>query len=94
VKDELVRDAYRRFFSVTFDNLEASYEGREFRIGADPAAPDQPLATRTLQLVWELATQWLGEQLDVPLPPARPTPVLDVHGFRHFSGGGHGTAAR
>ena len=55
VKDDLVEDAYRRFFGTTFDNLEACYEGREFRIGRD-AEDDGPLVTQTLQLVLELAS--------------------------------------
>lgn len=84
VKGRLVEDAYRRFFTATFDNLEACYEGRDFRIGTEPS-DDAPLATRSVQLLLDLARQWVGT------PRAgrrtRPEPEVDVHGFRHFSGG-------
>ncbi|GAA4352945.1 hypothetical protein GCM10023145_18840 [Angustibacter luteus] len=87
VKDDLVEDAYRRFFSTTFDNLEACYEGREFRIGRD-ADDEGPLVTQTLQLLLELASQWLSQhQPGWTTVTATPAPVVDVHGFRHFRGG-------
>ncbi len=94
VKDDLVEDAYRRFFTTTFDNLEACYEGREFRIGSEPS-DDGPLATRSVQLLLDVALQWLGEQglgagdggPGRPRGRVVPTPEVDVHGFRHFRGG-------
>ncbi len=86
VKDELVQDAYRRFFETTFDNLEACYEGRPFRIGAEPEV-DGLLVTRTLQTLLDLAVQWLGDQGAAPRPRAS-APEPDLHGFRHFRGGG------
>ncbi|MER5987645.1 DUF362 domain-containing protein [Streptomyces sp. NPDC001787] len=33
VRDPLVRDSYRRFFTRSLDNFEAHYEGRPYRIG-------------------------------------------------------------
>ncbi|MFI1824948.1 DUF362 domain-containing protein [Streptomyces sp. NPDC020412] len=33
VRDPLVQDSYRRFFTRTLDNFEAHYEGRPYRIG-------------------------------------------------------------
>jgi hypothetical protein len=86
VKDDLVQDAYRRFFTATFDNLEACYEGREFRIGRD-AEDDGPLVTQTVKSLLDLASQWLDERRSgwVSVPQASP-PQVDVHGFRHFRG--------
>ena len=39
MKAPLVTDAYRRFFNATFDNFEACFEGRPYRIGADTPPP-------------------------------------------------------
>lgn len=86
VRNDLVEDAYRRFFSITFDNLQAQYEGRESRIGREPE-DDGPLVTQTVKALVDLASQWLSDQrpgwAGVPAPPA---PEVDVHGFRHFRG--------
>jgi hypothetical protein len=84
----LVEDAYRRFFTITFDNLEACYEGRPFRIGRPPE-PAGPLPTRALQLLVDLAQDWLKER-SVRTPRREPTaaPEVDLHGFRHFKGPG------
>ena len=41
VKDALVENSYRRFFTATLDNVEACYEGRDFRVGRDR----EPLTT-------------------------------------------------
>ena len=59
VRDPLLEDAYRRFFTATFDNLEACFEGRPFRIGRPAPEADEPLLTQTLQFVLEAAGQWL-----------------------------------
>ncbi len=84
VKAPLVADAYRRFFTATFDNLEACFEGRDHRIGRE--REDPPLATETASMLLGVAKEWLEEK---PLFQAagRPEPTqIDVHGFRHFSG--------
>jgi hypothetical protein len=96
IKNPLVEDAYRRFFTATFDNLEACYEGRDFRIGRDPEHPAAPLPTAAMSALLDLARRWLAEQ---PLADrlrrlergagtdARPVPDhVDADGFRHFSG--------
>lgn len=88
VKDELVEDAYQRFFGAKFDNLVACYEGRPYRIGRPPAGGDEPLATRSVQMVWELVSNWLGDRSPRAGADGATGPELDVHGFRHFRGPG------
>lgn len=92
VKDALVEDSYRRFFSATLDNVEAVYEGREHRVGHDhEPADDEPLEQR-LRQTWQvlrgllperpvdqLARQW--RERTAPAPDH-----VDEHGFRYFSG--------
>jgi len=92
VKAPLVEDAYRRFFCATFDNLEAAYEGRDYRIGRDPVL--RPLPTESASMLLEIARDWLAERS----PAGRPrgldsrgsvsTWELDSDGFRHFPGPG------
>jgi hypothetical protein len=79
----LVEDAYRRFFAATFDNLEACYEGREFRIGREPADPARPLPTEVLSGLVSSA----GKKLtDVATQGIKESANTDAQGFRHFSG--------
>ncbi|HEY6797455.1 MAG TPA: hypothetical protein VI248_22505 [Kineosporiaceae bacterium] len=91
VRDPLLAEAYRRFFTATFDNLEACFEGRPFRIGHD-ADPAGPLPTAALH-------QLLSLLRDVPgVSPAgspagghghrgtAPVALVDEHGFRHLRG--------
>ncbi len=97
VRYPLLEEAYRRFFTTTFDNLEACFEGRDFRIGRPPPDPDEPLLTRSVELLLTAAKDWVGQQ--VGLAPHPPGPVgeqrgrvsaageVDVHGFRHVRGG-------
>ncbi|MDN5790775.1 MAG: hypothetical protein L0H25_07895 [Micrococcales bacterium] len=59
VRGPLLEEAYRRFFTTTFDNLEACFEGREFRIGRPPTDPEEPLLTESLQLLLGAAGDWL-----------------------------------
>ena len=47
----LLEEAYRRFFTTTFDNLEACFEGREFRIGRPPPDPTEPLLTESVRML-------------------------------------------
>jgi hypothetical protein len=87
LKAPLVEDAYRRFFTATFDNLEACFEGREHRIGRDPE--HSPLPTESASLLLEVAKEWLAEKpVGDPLRGSgQPQPLLvDANGFRHFSG--------
>jgi hypothetical protein len=87
VRSPLLEDAYRRFFTTTFDNLEACFEGREFRIGRPPPSPHDPLLTESLHLVLEVAGDWLGQRQpggsDAPAPTV---PDVDAHGFTHVRG--------
>jgi hypothetical protein len=83
----LVEDAYRRFFTITFDNLEACYEGRSFRVGRTPEPPG-PLPTQALQLLLDVARQWLEERS--PTPRRAQAAEVDVHGFRHVRGPARG----
>jgi hypothetical protein len=102
VRDVLVEDAYRRFFTATFDNLEACYEGRDYRVGRPPSDPEGPLPTTVLAAGLDVAKDWLAEHApggsgsrggrgaDVwgafTDRPARDEGVLDAAGFRHFPG--------
>lgn len=92
LRNPLLEEAYRRFFTTTFDNLEACFEGREFRIGRPPMDPTEPLLTQALDLVLGAVTDWLGDRpagpdLDGPTGAARTTgPEVDAHGFRHVRG--------
>jgi hypothetical protein len=61
LRNPLLEEAYRRFFTTTFDNLEACFEGREFRIGRPPMDPAEPLLTESLDLLLGAVTQWLGD---------------------------------
>ncbi|WP_330475238.1 hypothetical protein [Terrabacter sp. C0L_2] len=88
----LLEEAYRRFFTATFDNLEACFEGREHRIGRPPPDPSEPLLTESVRMLVDALTSRLGvgdQQREHGSPAARggaPDPALDVHGFRHVPG--------
>ncbi len=95
VRGPLLEEAYRRFFTTTFDNLEACFEGREFRIGRPPPSPTDPLLTRSLELLLGAARSWLGDTTAGPAGPAAPNGAtrdgaaassVDLHGFRHVPG--------
>jgi len=91
LKTPLVEDAYRRFFTATFDNLEACFEGRPFRIGRPAPTGDEPLATETLHQLLGMAESWLAERSPAGASlfgqPTREQPVeVDLHGFSHFGG--------
>jgi uncharacterized protein (DUF362 family) len=79
----LLEEAYRRFFTSTFDNLEACFEGREFRIGRPPPDPDEPLLTESVRLVLDALVSRLR---DDDRERASAEPALDAHGFRHLRG--------
>ncbi|MBC9820561.1 hypothetical protein [Terrabacter sp. MAHUQ-38] len=89
----LLEEAYRRFFTSTFDNLEACFEGREFRIGRPPPEPDEPLLTESVRLVLDALVSRFGADRERPAARAArggadsdPEPGLDAHGFRHVRG--------
>ena len=91
MKTPLVEDAYRRFFTATFDNLEACFEGRQFRIGRPAPSGDEPLATESLHQLLGVAQSWLddrsADRTSLFGGPAREEPdEIDLHGFSHFSG--------
>lgn len=89
LRNPLLEEAYRRFFTTTFDNLEACFEGREFRIGRPPMDPTEPLLTQALDLVLGAVTDWVGDGSDGPRAGAagRPAgPEVDAQGFRHVRG--------
>jgi hypothetical protein len=81
VKNPLVTDAYRRFFSATFDNFEACYEGRPHRIGADALPPSSVLPTQAWSTYLDIAREWLTER-GVTRDPHH----VDEQGFLHFPG--------
>ena len=91
LKTPLVEDAYRRFFAATFDNLEACFEGRPFRIGRPAPTGDEPLATESIHQLMLLAQSWLDDRPAGRTGrfggPSRGEPdEVDLHGFNHFSG--------
>lgn len=89
VRGPLLEEAYRRFFTTTFDNLEACFEGREFRIGRPAPTGDEPLATVTGHLVLRLARDWLADRSSAGSGRAtvgNPSPEVDVNGFTHVRG--------
>ena len=93
IKDALVEDSYRRFFTATLDNVEACYEGREFRVGRDrEPADDEPPEERFKQ-TWSVMRQVLPDRpLDalvrqMQLRAAPQAHEVDEDGFRHFDGG-------
>ena len=82
VRGPLLEEAYRRFFTTTFDNLEACFEGREFRIGRPAPSPTDPLLTRTVEVLLGAAKSWLDERAAGTTTPA----TVDLHGFHHVRG--------
>ncbi|MGB3472492.1 MAG: DUF362 domain-containing protein [Erythrobacter sp.] len=98
----LVTDAYRRFASRTFANLEAVIEGRDVRIGKpaaevefDKPLPIDSLVTLAERLRDELPDDWL-EGLQGRFDWSRsgkPVPDhIDTDGFRHFKPNAQGEA--
>ena len=93
VKDALVEDSYRRFFTATLDNVEACYEGRDFRIGRDREPADDEPPEERLKATWTVLRQLVPDRpLDalVRQMQSRVAPhpdEVDDNGFRHFAGG-------
>jgi hypothetical protein len=93
VKDSLVEESYRRFFTATLDNVEAAYEGRDYRIGHEPTSEaPQSWDERVEQLIElvkdALPEDPLGELAKRLRDKKRPEPdLVDEHGFQHFSKG-------
>ncbi|SDP65672.1 protein of unknown function [Pedococcus dokdonensis] len=92
LRNPLLEEAYRRFFTTTFDNLEACFEGREFRIGRPPMDPAEPLLTRALDLVLGAVSDWAvdqrasASQAESAGGTRDSGTELDAHGFRHVRG--------
>ncbi len=87
--DSLTTESYRRFFTSTFDNLEACFEGRPFRVGVPPDSGDSPLLTDLLRVAVEQGREaLLGETPTTASGRAvrRPVDEVDLHGFAHFRG--------
>ena len=88
--DALTTESYRRFFTSTFDNLEACFEGRPFRVGAPPETAEVPLLTDLLRFAVEQGRDVLGAGAPQPTLPGGsgrpPADEVDVHGFAHFRG--------
>ena len=76
LRNPLLEEAYRRFFTTTFDNLEACFEGREFRIGRPPMDPTDPLLTQSVELLLGAVTRWLDD-------PAGTAPSAGSPGTAH-----------
>ncbi|WP_344813845.1 DUF362 domain-containing protein [Microlunatus aurantiacus] len=87
LRDPLLEEAYRRFFTVTFDNLEACFEGRDATIGVAP--PDgEVLLTGMVDLLLDLAGSWLTDRAGDTGAVGDGGGELDRHGFRHVRGDG------
>lgn len=84
----LLEDAYRRFFTTTFDNLEACFEGRDFRIGRPPPDPTEPLLTELVQLVLDAVGDRArsGSLRTSSTAAGRAVGDVDGQGFRHVRG--------
>ena len=85
----LLEEAYRRFFTSTFDNLEACFEGREHRIGRPPPDPSEPMLTESVRMLVDALTSRIGGDGGGGgggQPAGAPDPALDQHGFRHVRG--------
>ena len=85
----LLEEAYRRFFTATFDNLEACFEGREHRIGRPPPDPSEPLLTESVRMLVDALTSRLGGDGgggSGPRSAGASNPAVDQHGFRHVRG--------
>ncbi|MEP6760990.1 MAG: hypothetical protein ABJA93_06455 [Sporichthyaceae bacterium] len=93
VKDALVEDSYRRFFTATLDNVEACYEGRDYRVGRDREQSDDQPAEERLKQTWSVLRQLLPDRplealaRQVQSRSAPQADEVDDDGFRHFSGG-------
>ena len=91
VKDSLVEESYRRFFTATLDNVEAAYEGRDYRIGHEPTSETPQSWDQRVEQLIELVKDALpddplGELAKRLRDKARPDPdLVDEHGFAHFS---------
>jgi uncharacterized protein (DUF362 family) len=94
LKAELVSDAYHRFFSRTFANLEAVAEGRDVRLGRpwSDASDGEPLpveraadALRRLQASDPFGLVAAVRSILRPTEGSTPQPVrIDADGFHHF----------
>ena len=93
IKDALVEDSYRRFFTATLDNVEACYEGREFRVGRDRESSDDESPAERIKATWSVLRQALPDRpldalaLQMQSRAVPQADQVDEHGFRHFSGG-------
>jgi hypothetical protein len=91
VKDALVEESYRRFFTVTLDNVEAAYEGRDHRIGHEPTSEAQQSWDQRVEQLIEVVKSALpddpvGELAKRLRERSKPEPdLVDEHGFQHFS---------
>lgn len=86
LRDPLIQDAYRRFFTRTLDNFEACYEGRNYRIGRPWDTGDAPvgdLPTRCLADLARVARTMASQALATSGGPDH----VDSDGFRHVSPG-------
>ena len=80
VKDAMVQETYRRFFTTTLDNIEACYEGREYRIGHD-ADTSRPSGPHRMQDGFRRRTLDILNRCE-GRAPAEGAP--DANGFQHF----------
>ena len=91
LKDYLVSDAYRNFFTRTISNFEAAFEGREFRAGRPwPESAESPLASERLAANAQRFAGSARGTIDrftsrFSFSAPKPAPVfVDEQGFAHF----------
>ena len=98
LRNPLLEEAYRRFFTTTFDNLEACFEGREFRIGRPPMDPTEPLLTQSLELLLDAVTGWLSDPSETAASVGSAGSADTADGlwsaFAHRARAGAGTAGK
>ena len=91
LKDQLVSDAYIRFFSRTMANFEAAYEGRPVGIGRDwdlrfgeDGTVRHPLDIDQVKGLLSVFTSFMARQTQQTGLPGRNEDLIDEHGYRHF----------
>ncbi len=100
IRDSIVETAYRNFFERTVANMQAQFDGREFRIGYERPTDlidENSLGDIARYIATALATlsELLRTRSDIAgvgewfaarswTSDTRPAPVPDSDGFRHF----------
>ncbi|MFF5716787.1 DUF362 domain-containing protein [Streptomyces buecherae] len=85
VRDPLVQDSYRRFFTRTLDNFEAEYEGRPYRVGRPWSEQDDDWASELPTQQFTMAAQLVRGAVREALNSTGRPGELGPDGFWHVS---------